>query len=226
MKLTIWLIFILLSAMTLASCTTPEVVQDAADATQEIAGDIASGAEEAYNDVVESTEETLDNINEGMEDADKQTSANVVVGGAEMTPNLDIVANAMNSEDHTTLVAAVKAADLVETLQWVGPFTVFAPTNSAFAALPDGTVDTLLKPENKADLQAVLTYHVLAGEFFARDLEDGMTATTVQWNEVTFSYTDGKWFINDAEISIVDAKSSNGVTHVIESVLVPSTDEA
>jgi len=143
-----------------------------------------------------------------------------------MTPNLDIVANAMNSNDHTTLVAAVKAAELVETLQSVGPFTVFAPTNSAFAALPDGTVDTLLMPENKADLQAVLTYHVLSGEFFARDLKDGMTATTVQGDEVTFSYTDGKWFINDAEISIVDAKSSNGVTHVIEGVILPSSDEA
>jgi len=143
-----------------------------------------------------------------------------------MTPNLDIVANAMNSEDHTTLVAAVKAAELVETLQGPGPFTVFAPTNSAFAALPDGTVDTLLMPENKADLQGVLTYHVLAGEYFARDLEDGLTMETVQGQSVTFTYKDAKWYINDAEISIVDAKSSNGVTHVIEGVLVPSSDEA
>ena len=215
MKLTIGLIFILLSAMTLASCTTPEVVQDAAESTQEIAGDIASGAEEIYDDAVESIENT-----------DIQTSANVVVGWAEMTPNLDIVANAMNSEDHTTLVAAVKAAELVETLQGPGPFTVFAPTNSAFAALPDGTVDTLLMPENKADLQGVLTYHVLAGEYFARDLEDGLTMETVQGQSVTFTYKDAKWYINDAEISIVDAKSSNGVTHVIEGVLVPSSDEA
>ena len=226
MKLTIWLIFILLSAMTLASCTTPEVVQDAAESTQEIAGDIASGAEELYDDAAESTQEALDNINEGMENPDTQTSTNVVVGWAEMTPNLDIVANAMNSEDHTTLVAAVKAAELVETLQGPGPFTVFAPTNSAFAALPDGTVDTLLMPENKADLQGVLTYHVLAGEYFARDLEDGLTLETVQGQSVTFTYEDAKWYINDAEISIVDAKSSNGVTHVIEGVLVPSSDEA
>ena len=215
MKLTIGLIFILLSAMTLASCTTPEVVQDAAESTQEIAGDIASGAEEIYDDAVESIENT-----------DIQTSANVVVGWAEMTPNLDIVANAMNSEDHTTLVAAVKAAELVETLQGPGPFTVFAPTNSAFAALPDGTVDTLLMPENKADLQGVLTYHVLAGEYFARDLEDGLTMETVQGQSVTFTYKDAKWYINDAEISIVDAKSSNGVTHVIEGVILPSSDEA
>jgi len=215
MKLTIGLIFILLSAMTLASCTTPEVVQDAAESTQEIAGDIASGAEEIYDDAVESIENT-----------DIQTSANVVVGWAEMTPNLDIVANAMNSEDHTTLVAAVKAAELVETLQGPGPFTVFAPTNSAFAALPDWTVDTLLMPENKADLQGVLTYHVLAGEYFARDLEDGLTMETVQGQSVTFTYKDAKWYINDAEISIVDAKSSNGVTHVIEGVILPSSDEA
>lgn len=155
---------------------------------------------------------------------EQQTSSNVVVGGAEMTPNLDIVANAMNSTDHTTLVAAVSAAGLVETLQSAWPFTVFAPTNEAFSALPEWTVEALLQPENLEQLQAVLTYHVVSGEYFARDLEDGLTLTTVQWDEITFTYQDNVWYVNNAEISIVDAKSSNGVTHVIEWVLVPSAE--
>jgi len=150
----------------------------------------------------------------------------VMVGGANMVPSKDIVDNAAGSADHTTLVAAVKAASLVETLKGKGPFTVFAPTNEAFAKLPAGTVDNLLKPENKAMLAKILTYHVVSGNFKSTDLKDGQKVKTVQGEELTIGYKDNKWTVTDgkggvANITIPDVISSNGVTYVIDAVLMP-----
>lgn len=149
------------------------------------------------------------------------TQEGVMVGGALMVPTKNIVENAMGSKDHTTLVAAVKAAGLVETLSGKGPFTVFAPTNAAFEKLPAGTVDKLLKPEMKKDLTGILTYHVVAGSYKAADLKNGLELTTVQGQKIKFTEKDGQWYVNDAKITITDAVSSNGVTHVIDGVLMP-----
>jgi uncharacterized surface protein with fasciclin (FAS1) repeats len=158
---------------------------------------------------------------------------NPMVGGAAMYASKDIVDNAVNSKDHTTLVAAVKAAGLVDTLKGPGPFTVFAPTNEAFAALPAGTVDTLLKPENKATLTAVLTYHVVAGKFDAKTLaqkvKDGggkATLTTVQGGTLTVTSKGGNLLVTDvkggvAKVSIGNVFQSNGVIHVVDTVLLP-----
>lgn len=159
-----------------------------------------------------------------MEGGDKTMNEEqgVMVGGAMMVPSKDIVDNAVGSKDHTTLVAAVKAAGLVDTLKGAGPFTVFAPTNAAFAKLPSGTVETLVKPENKEKLTSILTYHVVAGRYTAADLKDGMTLKTVNGQMLTFNEKDGKWWINEsAMIEIPDVISSNGVTFVIDSVLMP-----
>ena len=145
----------------------------------------------------------------------------VEVGGAMMVPSKNIVENAMGSSDHTTLVAAVKAGELVETLSGIGPFTVFAPTNEAFNKLPAGTVDNLLKPEMKKDLQGVLTYHVVSGALRAANLKDGMELTTVQGQKLKVSVKDGKVMINNANVTIADVISSNGVTHVVDAVLLP-----
>ena len=145
----------------------------------------------------------------------------VMVGGALMTPDKDIVDNAVNSSDHTTVVAAVKAAGLVETLKSAGPFTVFAPTNAAFEKLPAGTVETLLKPENKAKLTSVLTYHVVKGAYRMADLTDGQVLTTVNGQTLTVHKTDGKLMINNASVTIPDVISSNGVTFVVDTVLLP-----
>ncbi|MEP6711746.1 MAG: fasciclin domain-containing protein [Ferruginibacter sp.] len=145
----------------------------------------------------------------------------VMVGGANMVMSKNIVENAANSADHTTLVAAVKAAGLAETLSGAGPFTVFAPTNEAFAKLPAGTVDNLLKPAMKADLTKLLTYHVVPGMIKAADLKDGQKLKTVQGQELTVSVKDGKVMINGANVTIADAVSSNGVTHIIDAVLMP-----
>lgn len=147
--------------------------------------------------------------------------AGVMVGGAKMVKSKNIVENAAGSADHTTLVAAVKAADLAGTLSGAGPFTVFAPTNAAFDKLPKGTVDKLLKPEMKADLAKVLTYHVVPGSMMAADLKDGMKLKTVQGEELMVSIKDGKVMINGANVTIADVVSSNGVTHVIDAVLMP-----
>ncbi|WP_246073919.1 fasciclin domain-containing protein [Hymenobacter jeollabukensis] len=146
----------------------------------------------------------------------------VLVGGAMMTPDKDIVDNAVNSKDHTTLVAAVKAAGLVETLKGAGPFTVFAPTNAAFEALPAGTVDGLLKPESKAKLTKVLTYHVVPGALKAADLTDGQELTTVEGEKLKVSVKDGKVMVGGATVTIPDVVSSNGVTHVVDKVLLPA----
>ena len=162
-----------------------------------------------------------------------QMEKTVMVGGAAMYPSKNIVENAVNSKDHTTLVAAVKAAGLVETLQSAGPFTVFAPTNEAFAKLPAGTVDNLLKPESKAALTGVLTYHVVAGDVSSMDLakmikEGKGTATlkTVAGGNLYASMKDGKIVIKDenggsAYVTIKDVHQSNGVIHVIDQVLLP-----
>ena len=159
--------------------------------------------------------------------------AQVMVGGAPMLASKDIIDNAVNSKDHTTLVAAVKAAGLVETLKGPGPFTVFAPTNAAFAALPAGTVDTLLKPENKAMLTGILTYHVVAGKMDAAALTKAITAgggkatlKTVEGGNLTAKVSGGKVMLTDekggaATVTIADVYQSNGVIHVIDHVLLP-----
>jgi uncharacterized surface protein with fasciclin (FAS1) repeats len=132
----------------------------------------------------------------------------------------DIVDIAADNESFSTLVAAVQAAGLVDTLKGEGPFTVFAPTNEAFAALPAGTVEDLLKPENKDQLTAILTYHVVPGKVMSGDLTDGMTATTVQGTDVTIGTTDGVT-VDGAKVVQADVEASNGVIHVIDSVIVP-----
>jgi uncharacterized surface protein with fasciclin (FAS1) repeats len=158
---------------------------------------------------------------------------NPMVGGHDMSPQQNIVQNALNSDDHTTLVAAVKAAGLVETLEGAGPFTVFAPTNEAFAKLPAGTVDSLLKPENKDQLVKVLTYHVVAGKITANDLrkkinEGHGTAelTTVEGGKLEAMMQGGNILLKDekggtATVTIPNVMQSNGVIHVIDSVLLP-----
>ena len=158
---------------------------------------------------------------------------NPMVGGAPMLQNKDIVDNAVNSKDHTTLVAAVKAAGLVETLKGAGPFTVFAPTNDAFGKLPDGTVDTLVKPESKKKLTGILTYHVVPGKITASELASKIKAgggsaklKTVNGETLTakaagdsVTIADSKG--NTAEVAIADVMQKNGVIHVIDTVLMP-----
>src|SRR6476619_1270778 len=152
----------------------------------------------------------------------------VTVGGAPMYPSKNIVQNAVNSKDHTTLVAAVKAAGLVETLESKGPFTVFAPTNTAFGKLPAGTVETLVKPENKATLTKILTYHVVPGKLAASDLTDGKKLKTAEGEELTVKKADGKVMIIDAKggsstVTISNVNQSNGVIHVVDTVLLPAS---
>ena len=157
----------------------------------------------------------------------------VEVGGAPMYPSKNIVENAVNSNDHTTLVAAVKAAGLVETLMSAGPFTVFAPTNAAFEKLPAGTVETLVKPENKATLTAILTYHVVAGRLDAKEIarliKEGngkAELTTVQGGKLWLWMKDKTLWIKDekggmASVTIKDVYQSNGVIHVVDAVVLP-----
>ena len=158
---------------------------------------------------------------------------NPMVGGAEMYANKDIVDNAVNSKDHTTLVAAVKAAGLVETLKTTGPFTVFAPTNAAFDKLPAGTVETLVKPENKETLTKILTYHVVAGKMGSKEIAVAIKAgggkaelTTVQGGKL-WAWMDGKKLVLKDEkggtstVTIADVFQSNGVIHVVDTVLMP-----
>jgi len=152
----------------------------------------------------------------------------VMVGGAAMFPSKNIIQNAVNSKDHTTLVAAVKAAGLVGTLEGKGPFTVFAPTNTAFGKLPAGTVDTLVKPENKATLTKILTYHVVPGKLAASDLTDGKKLKTAEGEELTVKKADGKVMIIDAKggsstVTISNVNQSNGVIHVVDTVLMPAS---
>jgi uncharacterized surface protein with fasciclin (FAS1) repeats len=133
----------------------------------------------------------------------------------------DLVDLAVSTEFLSTLVAAVKAGDLVETLKSDGPFTVFAPTNEAFAALPEGTLESLLKPENKDKLIAILTYHVVSGEVKSTDLKNGMKASTVQGSTVEVGISDAGVKINDANVTSADIMASNGVVHVIDKVILP-----
>nr|MBI1230624.1 fasciclin domain-containing protein [Cytophagales bacterium] len=136
-------------------------------------------------------------------------------------PAMDIVDLAASTDFLTTLVAAVKAGDLVDVLKGDGPFTVFAPTNEAFAKLPAGTVEDLLKPENKAKLIEILTYHVVAGKVKSTDLTDGQKAKTVQGQEITVSLKDGKAMINNATVTAADIEATNGIVHVIDTVIMP-----
>jgi uncharacterized surface protein with fasciclin (FAS1) repeats len=157
----------------------------------------------------------------------------VTVGGAPMYPSKNIVQNAVNSKDHTTLVAAVKAAGLVDTLSSPGPFTVFAPTNAAFGKLPAGTVDTLVKPENKATLTKILTYHVVPGRLTSADLaakaKMGMgknTLTTAEGETLTVKSQAGAIWLVDAKggmskVTVPNVAQSNGVIHVVDTVLMP-----
>jgi uncharacterized surface protein with fasciclin (FAS1) repeats len=159
--------------------------------------------------------------------------AQTMVGGAAMYPTKTIVENAVNSKDHTTLVAAVKAVGLVDTLSSAGPFTVFAPTNAAFAKLPAGTVDTLVKPENKAMLTSILTYHVVPGRISAADIAakakanmGTATYTTVQGEPLMFKKSGSGWMIMDGKgntgnITVANVYQSNGVIHVIDTVMMP-----
>ncbi|MEL7258242.1 MAG: fasciclin domain-containing protein [Pseudomonadota bacterium] len=151
------------------------------------------------------------------------TTAAVVAGTfafAGSSYKKDIVDTAVEAGSFTTLVAAVQAADLVDTLKGEGPFTVFAPTDEAFAALPEGTVEDLLKPENKDKLTAILTYHVVPGKVMSTDLSDGMTAATAQGGDVTIGTTDGVT-VNGANVVNADIEASNGVIHVIDGVILP-----
>jgi uncharacterized surface protein with fasciclin (FAS1) repeats len=169
-----------------------------------------------------------------MATASKSNAQTVMVGGAPMYPTKDIVDNAVNSKDHTTLVAAVKAAGLVETLKSAGPFTVFAPTNEAFDKLPQGTVPTLLKPENKAMLTKVLTYHVVAGRLSAADLMAKIKAgngkaelKTVSGGTLTAMANGKKIYLVDEKggkswVTIADVFQKNGVIHVVNTVLMPN----
>ena len=150
----------------------------------------------------------------------------VMVDGVAMTADKDIVANAMGAKSVSTLVAAVKQAGLVETLKGAGPFTVFAPTNAAFDKLPKGAVAGLMKPESKAKLAGVLTYHVIPGRLVAADLKDGQELTTVNGAKLHISIKDGKVMVSNgkdapATVHIPDVISSNGVTHVIDGVVLP-----
>jgi uncharacterized surface protein with fasciclin (FAS1) repeats len=163
--------------------------------------------------------------------APKTFAQTKMVGGAAMYPTKNIVENAVNSKDHTTLVAAVKAAGLVETLESAGPFTVFAPTNEAFDKLPKGTVETLVKPENKATLTKILTYHVVAGKLSAADLWAKVKSnmgelTTVQGGKLWVKADGKKLYLVDEKgnkswITIADVNQSNGVIHVVNTVLMP-----
>ena len=160
-------------------------------------------------------------------------TANPMVGGAAMYPTRNIVENAVNSKDHTTLVAAVKAGGLVDTLSGAGPFTVFAPTNAAFAALPTGTVETLVKPENKATLDKILTYHVIPGRITAQQIaamaaahNGTATLKTVEGGNLRFMKSGKGWVVVDAkgdraQITIANVMQSNGVIHVVDKVLMP-----
>lgn len=185
------------------------------------------------NEKVESTTMEQPTMNENPEVVADTVKTTKMVGGAEMLPTKNIVENAMNSKDHTTLVAAVKEAGLVETLSGPGPFTVFAPTNEAFEMLPKEAVASLMKPENKKALAGILTYHVVAGKVSAEDLmkmiKDGngkATLNTVAGGKLTATEKDGKVYLTDekggeAMVTIADVDQSNGVIHVIDHVLMP-----
>lgn len=156
--------------------------------------------------------------NQSTNNTETEVTEEVVV--EETSPT--VVDIAVGSPDHTTLVAALSAAGLVETLNGAGPFTVFAPTNSAFDALPDGTVESLLEEENKDQLTGILTYHVVSGNVMAADLSDGQVVKTLNGKELKVSIKDGKVMINNATVVAADLDGSNGVVHVLDTVLMPN----
>ncbi|WP_409932569.1 fasciclin domain-containing protein [Xanthocytophaga flavus] len=173
-------------------------------------------------------------VNTSAQNMGNKTEKTVMVGGAAMYPSKNIIENAVNSKDHTTLVAAVKAAGLVETLQGKGPFTVFAPTNAAFDKLPAGTVDELVKPENKDQLTKILTYHVVAGKYTSKDIMNAIkegngkaTWKTVSGKTLTAMMDGSKGIAltdemgNTSKVTIPDVNQSNGVIHVIDTVVMP-----
>ena len=172
-------------------------------------------------------------LSAGVADAKMMSSKTVMVGGAAMYPTKNIIENAVNSKDHTTLVAAIKAAGLVDTLSGPGPFTVFAPTNAAFAKLPAGTVETLVMPENKGTLTTILTYHVVSGTMDSKAIAKAIKAgrgkavlKTVQGGDLTATMSGGKLKLIDAKggastVTIKDVYQSNGIIHVVDTVLMP-----
>jgi len=207
----------LVAACALTACNKPEATAPVADSS-------AMASDQAPAEVAPA---------EAMAPDVAAPAGNPMVGGAAMSADKDIIDNAVNSKDHTTLVAAVKAAGLVDTLKGPGPFTVFAPTNEAFAALPAGTVDGLLKPEKKADLTKVLTYHVVSGAVDAAALKAQIATgggkaelKTVQGETLTATERDGGIALTDSKgnvamVTIADVMQSNGVIHVIDKVLMP-----
>lgn len=205
-----------------AEMTTKTKVAD--DGKMKVKGEAADGSKMK---ATTKPRKGADMKNMQMSDAAPASGAGVMVGGAMMTPDKDIVDNAVGSSDHTTLVAAVKAGGLVETLKGTGPFTVFAPTNAAFEKLPAGTVNTLVMPENKQKLSTILTYHVVPGRLMAADLKDGQTLTTVEGETLMVHRKGDMVMLHDAKggsanVTIPNVVSSNGVTHVIDSVLMPT----
>ncbi len=199
-------------------------------ATAILAASMAAGCSKPAE---ETTAPVVMEDNAPMVDETPATPSNPMVGGAEMFADRDIIDNAVNSADHTTLVAAVQAAGLVDTLKGPGPFTVFAPTNAAFDALPAGTVDGLLKPEAKGDLTKVLTYHVVSGNVDAASLVEQIqagggsaTLTTVEGGTLTAKADGGTVTITDAKgnvanVTTANVMQSNGVIHVVDKVLMP-----
>lgn len=193
---------------------------------------IGGGAGFLIADMNKKNDNSMSNTTESSQQTSMDAGSDgVTVGGAKMVKDKDIVDNAVNASNVTTLVTAVKAADLVSTLKGEGPFTVFAPTNDAFNKLPEGTVDTLLKPESKATLAKILTYHVVPGTYTSADLKvmaaKGEMLTSVEGEMLTPVVKDGKVYIKDAKggesmVQTSDVISSNGVTHVIDSVLMPA----
>ena len=185
------------------------------------------------NDKPSTTETSASNVNpadslavQAGDSARMAKPAGVMVDGVAMTADKDIVDNAMGAKSVSTLVSAVKAADLVETLKGAGPFTVFAPTNAAFDKLPKGAVAGLMDPASKAKLVGVLTYHVIPGRLVAADLKDGQELTTVNGEKLHISVKDGKVMVSNgkdapATVQIADVISSNGITHVIDGVVLP-----
>ena len=191
-----------------------------------------TGCSKAEDNTTAVNDVAVDNV--AVAEINTPAASAVMVGGAEMLPTKTIVENASASADHTTLVAAVKAAGLVETLSGPGPFTVFAPTNAAFEKLPAGTVDGLLKPAAKADLAKILTYHVVAGNMTAEQLSAAIKSgngkaelTTVQGDKLTATEAGGKIMLTDSKggksvVTQADVTQSNGVIHVVDTVLLPA----
>ncbi|SHK87073.1 Uncaracterized surface protein containing fasciclin (FAS1) repeats [Hymenobacter psychrotolerans DSM 18569] len=205
-----------------AEMTTKTKVAD--DGKMKVKGEAADGSKMK---ATTKPRKGADMKNMQMSEMAPDAGAGVMVGGAMMTPDKDIVDNAVGSSDHTTLVAAVKAGGLVETLKGTGPFTVFAPTNAAFNKLPAGTVNTLVMPENKQKLATILTYHVVPGRLMAADLKDGQTLTTVEGETLMVHRKGNTVMLHDAKggsanVTIPNVVSSNGVTHVIDGVLMPT----